>query len=85
MSAADTKIVDFVKLVFKSVSEKPEAVSIELEEKDGVKVLNIEAEPSDYSRFIGKDGVVINAVRKLIFSIAADDKCRWIINIPESK
>ncbi len=52
-----------LKYIITSIVDKPESVSIEETEQDGITQFIISADSSDYGKIIGKEGKIIRSIR----------------------
>ncbi len=70
--------------IVKGLVEKPEAVTVTVDEKDenGVTVYNLHVDEEDMGRVIGRQGRIAKAIRTVMRAAAArnDDKIQVEIN-----
>jgi predicted RNA-binding protein YlqC (UPF0109 family) len=57
---------DILQYIISLIVQKPEAVKIEEEEKDGILQYSITADPSDIGKIIGKEGKIIRSIRNVM-------------------
>ncbi len=69
-AAAAIKALEFIA---KSLAEDPEAVSIEVSERQGKVILSLSVGPSDMGRVIGRRGRTAQAIRALVGAAGARD------------
>ena len=66
-----TRLQDMVLFIAKSLVDEPEQVSVELSEREGVRVVMISCEKKDAGKLIGRNGRIIAAIRILVSGTAA--------------
>lgn len=57
---------EFLEYVARSLVDKPDAVSVEVEDDDGAISLLLTVDEADMGRVIGRDGRIANAIRSLL-------------------
>ncbi|MBI4417496.1 MAG: KH domain-containing protein [Ignavibacteriales bacterium] len=72
---------EFVEFIAKHLVDRPEAVSIETEDREGTLVLKLKVSESDVGKIIGKSGRTASAVRTLLRAVAAKEGKRAILDI----
>lgn len=73
---------ELIEYVAKSIAHNPDMVKVtEVEEGDGLKVIQIEVAPEDKGRIIGKQGRVAQAMRVLLRVAAVKQGTRAILQI----
>jgi uncharacterized protein len=63
--------VNLVEFVAKSLVDNPDAVSVELIEEDGSRVIELRVAEDDMGKVIGRNGSVAKALRTLLKVVAA--------------
>jgi len=63
---------NIVEYIVTALVEKPESVSITLNQRDGNQVMTIQVSDQDKGKVIGKDGKTIRAIRNLIEAVKKD-------------
>ena len=61
---------DLLEYIVKNLVKNPDKVSIQVEEKEGKTVLNLNVDSEDIGRVIGKEGRLIRAIREVINAYA---------------
>jgi predicted RNA-binding protein YlqC (UPF0109 family) len=72
---------EFVEFIAKHLVDRPEAVSIETEDREGTLVLKLKVSENDVGKIIGKSGRTASAVRTLLRAVAAKEGKRAILDI----
>jgi predicted RNA-binding protein YlqC (UPF0109 family) len=72
-----------VEHVARNVSEEPEAIHVDMEERRGDIALLVHASPSDMGRLIGKRGRVIQALRQLVRAAGAAEGVKANVDVVE--
>lgn len=67
--------------LLKALVDKPEAVSVEAAEDDGVLRLKARVAEEDKGKVIGKDGKVIKAIRTVLFAGAAKQRKKVFLDL----
>lgn len=62
-----------LEFIAKSLAEDPEAVSVEVSERQGKVILSLSVGPSDMGRVIGRRGRTAQAIRALVGAAGARD------------
>ncbi len=78
------KVIEFVEFMVKSLTSKPDQVKVNYVDDGGKNILQINADKEDYGKIIGRDGIVVDAIRTLVVSISKDRR-KWVINVPTEK
>lgn len=66
-----TRLQEMVLFIAKSLVDEPEQISVELTDKEGVRVVMISCEKKDAGKLIGRNGRIIAAIRILVSGTAA--------------
>ena len=74
---------EFLEYVVKGLVERPEAVTIEPSDRDGLTVYQLRLHPSDMGKVIGKQGNTINAIRALLQVGSAKQGIRSALEVVE--
>jgi uncharacterized protein len=72
---------EFVEYIAKHLVDNPDAISIEVEEKDNKVILKLKVGESDVGKVIGRKGRTAQAMRVLLSAIAAKEGKRGILEI----
>jgi predicted RNA-binding protein YlqC (UPF0109 family) len=72
---------EFVEYVAKHLVDKPEAVVVELEEKEDKLIFKLRVEQSDVGKLIGKKGRTASSFRVLLRAIAAKEGKKAVLDI----
>lgn len=64
---------DLVEYLAKALVENPDAVSVEVEEKDKLTVLELRVAPEDMGKVIGKQGRIAKAIRTVVKAVATKE------------
>ena len=64
---------EFLEYMARSLVDKPDAVVVEVEEKEGEISLVLNVDQEDMGRVIGRDGRIANAIRSLLRVMGARD------------
>ncbi|MGI6686671.1 MAG: KH domain-containing protein [Bacillota bacterium] len=64
---------ELVEYLAKSLVENPDAVSVEVEEKDRHTVLELRVAPEDMGKVIGKQGRIAKAIRTVVKAVATKE------------
>jgi predicted RNA-binding protein YlqC (UPF0109 family) len=64
---------ELVEYITKSLVENPDAVSVEVKEKDNLTVLELRVAPEDMGKVIGKQGRIAKAIRTVIKAVATKE------------
>jgi predicted RNA-binding protein YlqC (UPF0109 family) len=73
-----TAVLEFIA---KSLAEDPEAVAIEVSERQGKVILSLSVGPSDMGRIIGRRGRTAQAIRALVGAAGARDGVTTSVDI----
>lgn len=77
-AAAATAALEFIA---KSLAEDPNAVSVEVNERQGKIILSLSVGPSDMGRIIGRRGRTAQAIRALVGAAGARDGVTTSVDI----
>lgn len=75
------KILEYI---IQSIVDKPEAVSIDESENDGIIQFTITADSSDYGKIIGKEGKIIRSIRNVMKIPAIKQEKRINISLADT-
>ena len=64
---------DFLEYIAKGLVDKPDAVSVEVDDDEDETVLTLRVDQEDMGRVIGRDGRIANAIRSLLRVMATRD------------
>lgn len=71
-----------VETVTRGLVNHPEEVSVTLRGENPVEI-DLQVNPADIGRVIGRHGATVTALRQLVRAFAAKDNCRAELNIVE--
>jgi len=74
---------ELVEYIAKSLVDRPEEVSVFLEEKEDVTVLHLSVAKEDLGKIIGRQGRTARALRTLVNAASARQEHRCILEIEE--
>jgi predicted RNA-binding protein YlqC (UPF0109 family) len=74
---------DFLEYVVRGLVEHPEDVSVTPVEREGSTVYELRLNASDVGRVIGRQGVMINAIRSLLLAGSAKRGLRCSLELVE--
>ena len=80
LDKADT-VVAVLEFIAKSLAEDPNAVSVEVNERQGKVILSLSVGPSDMGRIIGRRGRTAQAIRALVGAAGARDGVTTSVDI----
>lgn len=72
---------ELLEYIVKALVDKPEAVSINENQKDDELVLELTVDPSDMGKVIGKQGRIAKAMRTLVKTAAIRENIRVSVDI----
>ncbi len=72
---------DLLYIIAKNLVEKPDAVSVEMEDQDNTVVLKLKVAPEDMGKVIGKQGRIAKAIRTVVKAAAIHDEKRVQVEI----
>ena len=72
---------EFMEFIAKHLVDRPDAVSIEVEEKEEKLVFKLKVIESDVGKIIGKNGRTASALRTLLRAVAAKEGKRAVLDI----
>ena len=76
---------DLLEYLARGLVEEPDEVQVkELQEDDGVTVLELSVADDDYGSVIGRGGRTASALRTVVKSAGAKRKCRVFLDIVDS-
>jgi predicted RNA-binding protein YlqC (UPF0109 family) len=70
-----------LEFIAKSLAEDPEAVSVEVSERQGKVILSLSVGPSDMGRVIGRRGRTAQAIRALVGAVGSRDGVTTSVDI----
>lgn len=70
--------------ILKSIVEKPDAIKVDAEEKEGIVYFTIAADLADYGKIIGKEGKIIRSIRNVMKIPAIKQGSRINISLAET-
>lgn len=65
----------------KALVENPDAVSVKVEEKDKLTVLELRVAPEDMGKVIGKQGRIAKAIRTVVKAVATKEGKKASVDI----
>ena len=74
---------DLVTFLAKSITKKPDSVTVNDKEVKGVTVIELKVSPDDRGRIIGKNGKTIKAIRCLLNASSSLSKKKVSLEIVE--
>jgi len=83
LAATNDSIVELVELIAKALVDKPEEVAVRAVEGDKVRVLELQVDPSDLGKVIGKKGRTAKSIRALLGAAGMKVKKRYTLEIIE--
>ncbi len=83
MEDAEDPIVQLVELIAKALVDKPEEVSVRAVEGEQVRVLELQVDPTDLGKVIGKKGRTAKSIRSLLGAAGMKLKKRYTLEILE--
>lgn len=83
MAATNDSIVELVELIAKALVDKPEEVAVRAVEGEKVRVLELQVDPSDLGKVIGKKGRTAKSIRALLGAAGMKVKMRYTLEIVE--
>ncbi len=83
MEDAKDPIVELVELIAKALVDKPEAVVVRAVEGEQVRVLELQVDPTDLGKVIGKKGRTAKSIRSLLGAAGMKLKKRYTLEILE--
>ena len=72
---------ELIEYVAKSLAHNPDAVTVTQVEEDGVYIIQLDVDPEDKGRIIGKQGRVAEAMRVLLRVVAIKQGVRASLQI----
>jgi predicted RNA-binding protein YlqC (UPF0109 family) len=75
----------FLEYVVRGLVEHPDEVSVTPVEREGSTVFEMRMHPSDVGRVIGRQGVMINAIRSLLLAGSARRGIRCSLELVEDR
>ena len=83
MAASKDSIAELVELIAKALVDKPEEVTVRTVEGEQVRVLELQVDPSDLGKVIGKKGRTARSIRALLGAAGMKVKKRYTLEIIE--
>ena len=83
MAASKDSIAELVELIAKALVDKPEEVAVRTVEGEQVRVLELQVDPSDLGKVIGKKGRTARSIRALLGAAGMKVKKRYTLEIIE--
>ena len=77
------RAVAVTEYVTRNLADDPDAIEVDVEERNGEVALMVRANPSDMGRLIGKRGRVIQALRQLVRAAGTADGVKANVDIVE--
>ena len=72
---------DLLSIIARNLVERPEAVEVEEEQREGTLALKLKVAPEDMGKVIGKQGRIAKAIRTVVKAAAIHDNKRVIVDI----
>ena len=76
---------DFLEYVVRGLVGHPEDVSVTPVDREGSTIYELRVNPSDVGRVIGRQGVMINAIRSLLLAASAKHGVRASLELVEEQ
>lgn len=73
----------FLEFVIRGLVQYPDEVSVTPVERDGATIYELRLNPQDVGRVIGRQGIMINAVRSLLLAGSAKRGLRCSLEVVE--
>ena len=83
MAASKDSIAELVELIARALVDKPEEVAVRTVEGEQVRVLELQVDPSDLGKVIGKKGRTARSIRALLGAAGMKVKKRYTLEIIE--
>lgn len=74
---------DFVEVVVKNLVSNPEKVVLTVVDEGNCKVINVQVEPEDMGKVVGKNGRVANSIRTVARALARKTNDHVVIKFNE--
>ncbi len=74
---------DFVHLVATSLADHPERVIVDQFEDGGETVIELQIDPSDFGRIIGREGRMVRAIRTLLGVAGTRAGRKYVLDVLE--
>ncbi len=84
-AAAAPSVRELVELIVKALVDQPESVRIHEVQGTHSCVIEIEVDPEDVGKVIGRKGIHADALRRLVSAIGGKQKKRYIVEILEDR
>jgi len=84
-AAEAPSVRELVELIVKALVDQPESVRIHEVQGAHSCVIEIEVDPEDVGKVIGRKGIHADALRRLISAIGGKQKKRYIVEILEDR
>ncbi|MCL4177331.1 MAG: KH domain-containing protein [Verrucomicrobia bacterium] len=75
----------FLEYVVKGLVDRPDAVSVAVQERAGTTLYELRVHPTDAGKVIGKQGATIHAIRALLQAGAAKKGLRCAMELVEER
>ena len=72
---------DLVEFIAKSLVDNPDAVKTHLTERDSASVIELEVDPADLGKIIGRQGRTARAIRAVLAAAGSRSRRRTILDI----
>jgi len=72
---------ELITFIAKSLVKQPEAVSVNMVEKDGVEIYEVHVAPEDMGKVIGKQGKIAKAIRAVVKAAAIKQNKKISVDI----
>jgi predicted RNA-binding protein YlqC (UPF0109 family) len=74
-------VKELLLIIARNLVEKPDAVAVDVEERDNTTVLKLKVAPEDMGKVIGKQGRIAKAIRTVVKAAAIHDEGRVQVEI----
>jgi hypothetical protein len=75
----------FLEFVVKGLVDRPDAVSVTPQDRDGITIYELRVHPTDAGKVIGKQGATIHALRALLQAGSARKGMRCTMELLEDR
>jgi predicted RNA-binding protein YlqC (UPF0109 family) len=72
---------EFIEFIAKHLVDRPEEVTVDVEEKEDKQILKLKVNQSDVGKIIGKSGRTASAIRVLLRAVAAKEGKHAVLDI----
>lgn len=76
-------MADLLEYLARQLVDRPDAVRVDAETRDGVRVLRLRVAPEDVGKVIGRQGRVARALRTVVRGAAARSRERVLLEIAD--